>query len=49
MDQAKEMVALSKSITERLRSKKGEITDDEVGPLPKHHHHGANRSTASDC
>jgi hypothetical protein len=30
MDQAREMVLLSKNITERLRQKKGEITDDEV-------------------
>lgn len=30
MEQAKEMVNLSKSITEKLRLKKGEITDDEV-------------------
>lgn len=30
MDQAREMVVLSKNITERLRQKKGEITDDEV-------------------
>jgi ESCRT-II complex subunit VPS36 len=30
MEQAKEMVILSKNITERLRQKKGEITDDEV-------------------
>ncbi len=33
MDQAKEMVTLSKNITERLKSKKGEITDDEVLPI----------------
>lgn len=30
MEQAKEMVNLSKNITERLRTKRGEITDDEV-------------------
>lgn len=31
MDQAKEMVAMSKSITEKLRAKKGtDINDDEV-------------------
>lgn len=30
MEQARDMVNLSKSITERLRLKKGEITDDEV-------------------
>lgn len=30
MEYAREMVALSKAITEKLRAKKGEITDDEV-------------------
>lgn len=30
MEYAREMVALSKSITEKLRAKKGEITEDEV-------------------
>lgn len=33
MEQAREMVNLSKSITEKLRLKKGEITDDEVNIL----------------
>lgn len=30
MDQAREMVNLSRNIAERIRQKKGEITDDEV-------------------
>uniref|UniRef100_A0A0N4ZEQ4 Vacuolar protein-sorting-associated protein 36 n=1 Tax=Parastrongyloides trichosuri TaxID=131310 RepID=A0A0N4ZEQ4_PARTI len=30
MDQAKDMVAMSKSITEKLRAKKGDINDDET-------------------
>lgn len=31
MEYAREMVSLSKAITDKLRAKKGEITDDEVG------------------
>jgi hypothetical protein len=30
MDQAREMVNLSRNIAEHIRQKKGEITDDEV-------------------
>lgn len=30
MEYAREMVSLSKAITDKLRAKKGEITDDEV-------------------
>lgn len=30
MEHAREMVSLSKAITDKLRARKGEITDDEV-------------------
>lgn len=33
MDSAREMVNLSKSITERIRNKGGEINEDEVSNL----------------
>ncbi|KHJ91837.1 hypothetical protein OESDEN_08287, partial [Oesophagostomum dentatum] len=33
METARDMVALSKSIAEKLRSRRGEITEDEVDPL----------------
>lgn len=33
MESARDMVALSKNITEKVRSRKGEISDDEVNSL----------------